>query len=809
MLRSIKIVILLLVLSVSNGYSLILQQSVIRGTVRDLTGSPLPDVHVIISGTPAGTTTDATGSFQFRLAGPPRDITLIFSYVGYTTETRKVRCQGTVTVPDIIMHSRVRNVGEITVTSQRVIVAPGLTRIPVKDIALLPSASGSFEALLKTFPGVASHNELSSQYSVRGGSFDENLVYVNDMEVFRPFLIRSGQQEGLSFINPDLVSSVSFSSGGFGASYGDRMSSVLDVRYRQPESFHASVQIGLLLNSLHLEGTDRSKKMTWLIGTRYKSSSMMLNTFDSKGDYLPFFADIQSILTLKTGPGSMLSLLSSYASNSFKFKPQSLTSTFGTEAEAYQLFVLFQGGENDHYSTLNNSLTWEFTGNRGGRHKLMVSAYVSREIESFDIRGNYRLDNLDKNSGSENFTDSIMNIGIGSFLSHARNRLSAIISSFQYKGEKASGNLAMNWGVSLRNDDFTDRIREWKLVDSAGYSVPYTPQNLQMSSFISAGNHVTVWSGSGWGEITERITAGQIVIRLNAGLRGLYNSFTDEFLVSPRLSARVNPSRNLAFWLSGGLYVQPPFYREMRFPDGTINRNILAQKSFHAVAGFSYDFTAWERPFRLNAELYNKQLYDIIPYHLDNVRLIYSGVNSATGFSRGIDLRLNGEFIEGAESWVSLSVMDSKLKIKGSGYGYFPSPSDQTFSTNIFFQDYFPSYPSVRAHLNISFASGLPIISPFNERYDRYFRLPPYRRADIGFTKVIKSKNQTVSLSSFLRHFEELVAGIEVYNILDINNTVSYFWVKTITNLSGDSRQYAIPDYLTGRCLNFRLIAKF
>jgi hypothetical protein len=316
-------------------------------------------------------------------------------------------------------------------------------------------------------------------------------------------------------------------------------------------------------------------------------------------------------------------------------------------------------------------------------------------------------------------------------------------------------------------------------------------------------------SGDAYFESSAIIKAGENEIHLNAGIRGLYNSFTDEVLVSPRLGAKLITDGSLTFWLNGGLYYQPPLYREMRYPDGTINYNIRSQRSIHIVAGMAYDFTAWERPFKLTAELYNKSLSSIIPYHLDNVRLIYSGENSANGYSRGIDLRLNGEFVEGAESWISISLMDSKLEIPSTSYGWFPSPSEQTFSTNVFFQDYFPGYPSWRAHINIAFETGLPIISPYNERYDQYYRLPAYRRVDLGITKIIKGRNSVVSSGSFLRFFDELVAGVEIFNLLDINNTVSYYWIKTINNLIGQSRQYAIPDYLTGRCLNFRLMAKF
>jgi hypothetical protein len=809
MLRIIKIFLFLILFSFCREYRAAAQQAAVSGVISDSAGVAVENVSVSLIGTALGTNSGKSGEYRLEKLSRGSEYSILFSCVGYISKEFTVRCSSEENVLNVVLAAELKGIGEVTVTSGRVRAAPGLTRIPVKDLLLLPSASGSFEAVLKTLPGVSSHNELSSQYSVRGGSYDENLVYVNDVEIFRPFLIRSGQQEGLSFINPDLVSSVSFSAGGFDAGYGDRMSSVLDIRYRQPDRFHASVQLGLLVSSTHIELTDKTHRLTWIAGVRYKSSSMMLRTLASKGDYQPVFADFQSILTWKTGKGSVFSLLSSYASNTYSFIPKSMTSTFGTETEAYQLYVLFRGREKDRYGSFNNALSWDLTGSEGGRHKFILSSYISSEAESFDIRGYYRLDNLDKMTGSENFSDSIMNIGIGSFLSHARNRLNVSITTLEYKGEKDIGNIYFRWGSSIRSEIFNDRIREWRMEDSAGYSVPYQPDKITLSRFVSSENRIGRWSAVGWTEAAGKFSAGENDIRISGGVRSLFNSLSGEFLVTPRVNARITTPSKLSLWLSGGLYYQPPFYREMRFPDGTVNTEIKAQKSVHAVAGMSWDFAAWQRPFRLTGELYNKTLSDIIPYHTDNVRIIYSGENSARGFSRGIDLRLNGEFVEGAESWISVSYMNSMLQIPSAGYGYFPSPADQTFSVSLFFQDYFPTWPTLRAHINIAFATGLPMVSPFNDRYDQYYRIPSYRRVDLGFTKVIIQKDSKLTKTGLLKYFDELVAGIEIFNLLDINNTVSYFWVRTLNNLSGESRQYAIPDYLTGRCLNLRLLAKF
>lgn len=785
------------------------QQTVIRGVVSDTTGFPLGKVNIIIKSLNTGTYSAEDGRFSLSVPGDGSELTLLFSCVGFKSETRNVKSERNEIILNIVMREAVGSLGEVTINSERNASDITLTRIPVKDLKTIPSPSGSFEAVIKTMPGVASNNELSNQYSVRGGNFDENLVYVNDIEIFRPFLIRSGQQEGLSFANPDLISSVSFSSGGFGASYGDKMSSVLDTRYRVPSGNRGSLSLGLLTSSAHVEGLSRNGRLTWLAGARYKSSKLMLKTLDSEGDYQPVYIDLQSVINYRTGNNSLLSLLTTYSSNTYNFFPHSRSSVFGTEANAYQLYVLFEGSEKDNYQTLNSVLSWELLDGHNINHKLLLSAFFTGERESFDINGFYNMSILDKNSGTENFSDTTMNIGLGSFLSHARNRLSSVITAIGYKGDAERGKLRMNWGARIRHDDISDRIREWTRVDSSGYSIPYNTGNLEMSYFISAANKKNSLLGESFFEMTRTFKTGKTEYLLTGGIRATFDTYTNEALFSPRASARIKTSDKLVYRLAGGIYYQPPFYREMRYPDGSLNENIRSQRSVHTVGGMSYDFSMWGRPFRLNAEAYNKFLNYIIPYKIDNVRLIYSGENSAKGYTMGLDLRLNGEFVTGAESWISISLMQSRLKIPGVIDDYFPSPFDQTFSTNIYFQDYLPGNPSWRAHINIHYATGLPITSPYNNRYDQYHRLPDYRRVDLGITKVIKSKNQQVVSWNFLRNFEELIAGLEVFNLLDINNTVSYYWVKTINNLSGKSRQFAVPEYLTGRCLNLRLMATF
>lgn len=807
--RLVKISFLLFFILSRGEICFSFQQTTIKGFVRDSVGVPVEKAGITIRSTASGTYTDKEGRFILSVPPEVKEITLDISCVGYRTASKDISITGKEFNIEITLISQVIDIGEVSVSGERKTGGVTMIRIPVSEFSHLPSVSGGIEALLKTMPGVNSNNELSSQYSVRGGSYDENLVYINDIEIFTPFLIRSGQQEGLSVINPELVSAVSFSAGGFNSSYGDKMSSVLDIRYRKPVKAAGSVSLGLLQSSAHFEGISKNSRWTLLAGFRYKSTKLMLKTLDSKGDYEPVFADIQSLVNFKTGKRSDLSLLLAYGSNTYNYIPQSRTSNFGTESLAFQLYVLFAGGEKDRYGTMNSVLTWEATGSNGLKHKFLISSFNTNEKESFDITGYYNLSALDKNAGSENFSDSIMNIGIGNFHNHARNRLSATILSARYKGEKNYGKVRILWGLAARHDTFDDKIKEWTKVDSAGYSIPYNPSELRVTSLISASNLIKKWQYDGYTEVSGTRITGAGTLFMNAGVRGLYSSFTDEFIVSPRISAGLKTSGDLTFRLAAGLYVQPPFYRDMRYNDGTINYNIISQRSFHTVFGVTYNFRAWDRPFVLTGEIYNKALRNIIPYRVDNVRLIYDGENSADGYSRGIDIRLNGEFVPDAESWISISLMDSELSIPEISDEGFPAPYDQTFSTNIFFQDYLPGYPAWRAHINIAYATGIPVVSPFSNRYDQYRRLPAYRRVDLGITRIIKGKYSNIRSGSFLDHFNEIEAGLEIFNLLDISNTVSYLWVKTINNLSGESRHFAVPNYLTGRSLNIKLTASF
>ncbi|MFO7851016.1 MAG: TonB-dependent receptor [Bacteroidota bacterium] len=783
--------------------------TVIRGHVYDTTGTPLSLVNIGIKNMPYGTFSSDDGSYLIAVPADNNEHLLVFSSIGYKNFELPFTASPDTLEINVNLKPGITRLKDVNIVGYRQEESVSLKNIPLQHTQMIPSAAGNMENLLVSMPGVNSTNELSNQYTVRGGNYDENLVYVNDIEIYRPALIKSGQQEGLSFLNTDLISDVRFSAGGFNASYGDRMSSVLDIRYKNPSETKGSIKSGLLLNSAHIEGTGKNKRFSYLAGARYKTNQLLLQTLDTKGNYKPSFYDFQSLLRYRLSGKTEIGLTASYNSNTYNFIPESRKSSFGNYNEAYQLFVAYDGSETDSYRSFNLALSLDMGSQQGLTNKFIAHYYKSAEKETFDIRGSYSLNLLDKNLGSENFGDSIMNIGIGSWLNHARNILIYNIYTFKYKGRWESSNNILSWGLKYNLESGKDRIREWKKIDSAGYSIPYSSNELMLSKVLINDTLVTSKRFEGYLIDSYKFNIlGQNLI-FTGGVRFSYWSFSEELLFSPRLSLSwTHPSNKARSYLSGGVYYQPPFYREMRYPTGGINTDIKSQKSVHIVSGVDYNFTLGTTPFRFTGELYYKDLKNIIPYKYDNVRIIYSAKNNARGFVRGLDLRLNGEFVNDAESWISISLMDARHDILNDEYGYFPAPSDTRFSVNIFFQDYFPANPTYRAHLNLHYSTGIPVSSPYNDRYDSYRRMPSYKRADIGFTKVFKNDYSNTK-GGFLSFFDEIIGGFEVFNLLDIHNTISYNWLSTVNNLSGESRQYAVPNYLTGRSYNLRLLVSF
>jgi tRNA U34 5-methylaminomethyl-2-thiouridine-forming methyltransferase MnmC len=666
-------------------------------------------------------------------------------------------------------------------------------------------------------------------------------VYVNDIEIYRPFLVRSGQQEGLSFPNSDMVSSIYFSAGGFDAVYGDKMSSVLDIQYRKPKKFGGAFNFSLLGGALELEGASKNKKRYVMGGFRYKSSSYLLSKLDVEGDYKPAFYDVQLLSGFQLDTNTTLELFGNYSRNDYTVIPSSRETEFGTVKQAYKLKIFFDGQEKDLFETGLGAVSLTRKPTPKLKLKLIASAFATAEEEKFDILGQYFLDQLESDIGSDNFGNSLFNLGVGSFLDHARTQLTALVWNGEHKGEYVSDKIFLRWGAKYQHEEIEDKLREWKYLDSAGFSVPTfrdTPSVnavLGLNDFTNTKINISSNRYSAYLQNIWTITDTTKII-LAAGIRAQYWDLNEEFIVSPRASVTYKPrwKRNLNFRFATGYYYQPPFYRELRDLNGTVHTKVKSQQSIHFVLGSDYNFLALGREFKLVTEVYYKHLDNLIPYKIDNVRIRYLSDQTAKGYATGIDFRLNGEFVPGTESWASLSVLQTEEDIKGDYYydyynsdgeriipgytvndirtdsirhepGYIPRPADQRITFGVFFQDYLPKFPAYKVYLNFLFGTGLPFGPPGKDRYKDVLRIPPYRRADIGFSKQIIGEDvKRPPKIKLLRKFSEISVNLEVYNLLQVNNTVSYIWVKDVTN-----RQYAVPNYLTSRQINIRLSFKF
>ncbi len=781
------------------------QERVIAGTVTDTSGLRIPGATVYLPDLDRGTVTGEDGTFRLILeSGAVNRITLVVSSIGFRKDTLTLTPETQAGQLLIRLSSEVINIGDVQVTARR---PENITVISIPAVAgaVIPSVTGGVEAAIATLPGVASYSELSSGYSVRGGSYDENLVYINDVEVYRPYLIRTGQQEGLSRINPDLTASVNFSPGGFSASYGDRMSSVLDITYREPERSEGSVSLSLLTSSAHAGVRSRDDRLWFIAGARYRSNAILLGSLEDRGAYRPHFADIQALAGFQPDGNTRITLSLWGSVNSYNFFPQSRTTTFGTFEKAYRLYAWFAGGERDRYESGGGAITLELKHSERLASKFIFSSHIAGENENYDIRGAYSLFALDQDVGSENIPDTLLNAGVGSWLSHARNSYRSTMAGVSYRGSATSGRNGLEWGLSARHRSNDSHRDEWLRVDSAGFTLGGTGEGLAITSRSDLSITARSFNAEGW--IISRtgfLIAGK-TSHLNAGLRTSYDTYSSELLVSPRVSLRTEMNRYFSLYIAAGAYNQPPGGRELMLADGNGTLPLKAQRSYHLTAGIRYDFIAWERPFRFTAEAWGKQFDRMVPYLVDNVRLVYYGGNIARGYSAGLDMRVNGEFVPGVESWFSMSLMKSEMQIPSLSTDRFPSPFDQRVHFSIFFQDYLPSHPDFRAHINLAFGTGIPTSPPGIDQWDIWFRMPPYRRIDIGFSKVLIGASAGRK-ESFLK---ELVAGFEIFNLADIRNTISYTWIRTVRNSQGETREYAVPNYLTRRSLNLKLTAQF
>jgi CarboxypepD_reg-like domain/TonB-dependent Receptor Plug Domain len=791
----------------------------ITGEVNDEDGNPIEFANIVIKETNLGTTSNEKGSYTINIL-VEKKVEILCSFIGYNTASTILKIDevsGNFHELNFILEKTNKQLQEVKIfdTEHR---KTNLIRINPRLVNIIPDVSGNIEALIKTMPGVASNNELSTQYRVRGGNFDENLVYVNDILIYRPFLIRSGQQEGLSFVNPDMVSSVLFSAGGFEAKYGDKMSSVLDIRYKKPVENEGSVSLSLLGGSAHWSGTSKNHRFTHISGFRYKSAQYLLNSLETEGEYDPKFIDFQTYLTYDISDELEISFLGNLSQNEYTFVPENRETSFGTVNEALQLRIYFEGQEVDKFTTYTAAIASEYKPSKDLKLKFIASTFETIEEETYDIYSQYRLNELDRNLGSDTYGDSIANIGIGSYLNHARNYLNVNVFNIAHKGEWTLKNNEFKWGLDYQFDVIDDNLNEWILIDSSGYSLPYTDSIVNVFDYIIADNYLETSRTSLYGQDTYTLLIDSAEFSVTGGLRLNYWNFNNQFLVSPRLSMSLRPNwdRDVLFRFATGYYYQQPFYKELRDSRGVVNANIKAQESLHVVLGMDYQFFGWNRPFKFVSEIYYKHMENLIPYDVDNVRIRYHGENSATGYAMGIDLKINGEFVKGVDSWASLSVMQTEEDIEDDFYtsvdslgqehivfpGYIPRPSDQRINFAIFFQDYLPRNPSYKMHLNLLFGSGLPFGPPNSERYLAVNRMPSYRRVDIGFSKEIsgaKSKSNFVST-----YFKSIWITAEIFNLLGVNNTISHIWVTDISN-----RQYAVPNSLTSRRLNLKIIAKF
>jgi hypothetical protein len=798
------------------------QEGRVFGKVADNSGKTLDLINISVVGKPIGTATDVEGNYSLKV---PANNTLILVFSSVThiqIEKAVILKNGQNYELNITLESKTEEISQIDIEDKQVRKST-LTRLDPKVVEVLPSITGSVEAMIKTLPGVSSNNELSSQYSVRGGNFDENLVYVNGIEVYRPFLVRSGQQEGMSFINPDMVSSVLFSAGGYDAKYGDKMSSALDIKYKKPKEFGGAVSASLLGATLMLQGDSKNHRFRHISGLRYQSTKYVLNTLETEGDYDPRFFDLQTYLSYDITEKLEVGFLGNYTRNSYTFVPEDRITSFGTFQQAMQLKMYFDGQEVDKFKTLTGALSFDYKVHDNLKLSLIASAFSTDESETFDIQTQYWINQVDSDLGSENLGDSVANLGVGTYLEHARNFLYATVFSIEHKGLYSSDRNFFQWGLKAQQESIDDNLKEWTMNDSAGYSPSYSPFTdsiVSVEFFFKAKNQIKTNRISGFIQDTYSIPLWGSEFDITAGIRASYWDYNKEALVSPRVNFALKPpwEKDFVFKLSAGYYYQPPFYKEMRSRNGVLNPDIQSQKSVHVVLGSDYNFRAWGRPFKFIAEAYYKSLTNLISYSVDNVRIIYSGINDADGYAVGIDTKVNGEFVKGVDSWFSLSVMKTEEDIWNDDHyetddagnqvwvqqGNIRRPSDQRVNLGVFFQDYFPRNPDYKMHLQIIYGSSLPFGAPNSPRYTHTGNMKSYQRVDIGFSKVLKRAGKDYPKGHWLHGINDAWVSAEVFNLMDRDNTIGYEWV---TDFQGT--QYAVENSLTGRRLNVKLSVNF
>ena len=805
------------------------KQASVAGKILDENENPLSRVNITILGRNTGISTSDSGTFSIKVPAD-KAFALVFTYTGYKTEQRNFLLnQGEEEIITLRMERGAKQLQEVVITDQRQRREAGLISINPKQAINIPSPTGGIESLIKVFVG--SNNELTSSYSVRGGNYDENLIYVNDFEVFRPYLVSSGQQEGLSFINPEMTRSVNFYNGGFQARYGDKMSSVLDIQYKKPKKFGGSAYVSLLEQGFHLEGVGAKNKFTYLVGIRNKSNRNLLASQETKGSYIPSSSDLQALLTYQFNDKWNAELLGNFSQTKFTLIPsfsQQTASVFSPYFTAnLGLDIFFDGKEEDRYKTNMVGLTVNQQVRKNLRLKWMASFFRDNEKESLDITGAYLFGERDFDKSKPTFGLIVNPLGAGVFQNHKRNKLNIDVFNISHKGYYDRGRHAIQWGLSADRQTVSDQLNEWQYQDSAGYSLPYNPSQLSLFSVLKSGADLTINRLSGFiqDNIVFRDSADFV---LQVGTRFNYNDLNNEFLVSPRAGFSWKPSawkKDIVFRGAAGIYDQPPFYRELRRYDGSVNTGLKAQKSWQVSGGFDYSFEGWNgRPMRLTTEAYYKSMHDVVPYDVDNVRLRYFGENNAKAYAAGIEMRLFGELVKDAESWVSFGIMNTKEKIAGATYynykldslnqpadstlmkqGWVRRPTDRLLTFGMFFQDYLSTNKNFKVYVNTLYGSNLPYNIPGSVKYRNALFIDPYIRVDIGFSALLLDSDRSKRRShSPFREFDNIWATLEVFNLIDRANTISYLLIKDFSNTV-----YSIPNRLTPRLLNLKVVARF
>ncbi|MDR3260921.1 MAG: TonB-dependent receptor [Tannerella sp.] len=778
----------------------------ISGNVRDADGNPLDLVAVQVKNTLIGAMTNEEGFYTLSIA-PGDSIALLFSCLGYNKAERIIPRAAQDMRVNVQMNYTSLELGEVNVTAMQRQTTT-METLDVNRMKIMPDPSGgNIESLVVTHAGVSSNNELSSQYSVRGGSYDENIVYVNGMEVFRPLLIRSGEQEGLSFINPSMTEAVQFSAGGFEARYGDKMSSALDITYKQPKQFEASASASLMGASAYAGSS--VGKFTQVTGFRYKTGRSLLGTLDTDAEYDPNFIDFQTYLTCRPTSKWEVNFLGNVSSNNYTFIPHGRETTFGTVNNPRKFRVGFDGKERDRFQTMYGALTLKYHLSGKSEAGIQAFAFQSREEESYDISGSYWMDM----AATEETENAFEALSLAQYHEHARNRLFANVAHAGLYGiSQVTSNHTLKWGANAQQERITDKISEWERRDSAGYSLPQTGTDVNMVANLFSDNRLQSARFSGYLQDVFKFRTKQGLFTIAGGVRGSYWTYNEEFIFSPRVSAGFIPNANQdwTFRLATGLYYQSPFYKELRVETTDANGNsviqlndrLKSQRSIHLIGGSDYVFRAVGRNFKLTAEAYYKKLDDINPYTVDNVKVRYYGENCAKGYIAGVDMKIFGEFVPGTDSWLSLSLMKSEQTIRGTTKA--PLPNSQGYNLSLYFQDYFPGYKRTMLNLKGVLAGGFPVTAPRKGYEDGYRRTPPYRRVDIGLTYQLAGGAGSIMEREFFRHFKNIWLGVDVFNLLGIENTGSYYWITDVYN-----QQYAVPNYLTGRQLNVRITVDF